>query len=584
MHQNDLCESHPGVRSYSGYVHLPPGALNDTGVTQEYPINTFFWFFESRKDPENAPLAIWMNGGPGSSSMRGLLSGTGPCYVDSDSNSTTNNEWSWNNEANMLYLDQPVQVGFSYDTLNNATKSLEGGDITLLNDTVPAENATLMLGTYPSQNSSQTARGVRNAAKAAWSFMQTFTQEFPHYYPNDSRIAVTTESFGGRWGPEFAGYFEEQNMKIANGTLNASNGTAATPLNLDTLLIINGCADRLTMWPTYATMANNNTYGIKAINDSLIHGMQEVWEEPNGCKDQVLLCHEAARIHDPANLGDNDAVNEICEAAETFCYTHIMDSYRNATERTYFDIGQFAPTTKPSSFWMGFLDQAHVHEALGVPLNFTSSSDAVGEIFDTLGMYPRDASLGDMAYLLDHGVKVTLMYGDRDFACNWYGGEQVSLAIPHAENASFKAAGYTPLRTNDSYIGGQTRQHGNLSFSRVYQAGHEVPGYQPETAYKVFMRALTGRDIATGEIEVDADYSTSGPSNTYNITNESPELRSPSFCYTPQLGSCSDQQVAAVRNGSATICDYIVKDSNSTQLFPEIVGSLNATGCGTGGR
>lgn len=63
--KNDLCETTAGVKSYAGYIHLPAGALNDLGVqNQTYEINTFFWFFESRKDPENAPLSIWMNGGP----------------------------------------------------------------------------------------------------------------------------------------------------------------------------------------------------------------------------------------------------------------------------------------------------------------------------------------------------------------------------------------------------------------------------------------------------------------------------------------------------------------------------------------
>lgn len=336
------------------------------------------------------------------------------------------------------------------------------------------------------------------------------------------------------------------------------------------------------MWPTYATMAYSNTYGIKAINESQVQSMQEAWEQPGGCKDQVLLCHEAASIHDPENLGGNDAVNEICEAAETYCYTNIMDGYRNATERQYFDIGAISSTVTPSGFWRGFLDQAHVHEALGVPLNFTASSSAVGDMFDMVGSYPRDASLPDMGYLLDNGVKVALIYGDRDFACNWYGGEQVSLAIPYSESEAFKAAGYAPLRTNESYTGGQTRQHGNLSFSRIYEAGHEVPGYQPETAYQVFTRALFGRDIATGKTQIDADYSTEGPENTYNITNKPLEAQPLEYCYTAQLSSCSDEQIASVQNGSAVICSYLLKDRNSTQLFPEIVGELNSTSCGPG--
>lgn len=61
----DVCETTPGVTSYAGYVHLPPNALNEDGESQNYPINTFFWFHEARKNPHSAPLAIWLNGGPG---------------------------------------------------------------------------------------------------------------------------------------------------------------------------------------------------------------------------------------------------------------------------------------------------------------------------------------------------------------------------------------------------------------------------------------------------------------------------------------------------------------------------------------
>ena len=79
--QPGICETTPGVRSYAGYVHLPPGIVDDLGVNQNYTINTFFWFFESRKDPANAPLSIWMNGGPGSSSMIGLMQENGVSWL-----------------------------------------------------------------------------------------------------------------------------------------------------------------------------------------------------------------------------------------------------------------------------------------------------------------------------------------------------------------------------------------------------------------------------------------------------------------------------------------------------------------------
>ena len=58
-----VCETTPGVGSYSGYVDLSPTS------------HTFFWFFEARHNPETAPLTLWLNGGPGSDSLIGLFQG-----------------------------------------------------------------------------------------------------------------------------------------------------------------------------------------------------------------------------------------------------------------------------------------------------------------------------------------------------------------------------------------------------------------------------------------------------------------------------------------------------------------------------
>jgi carboxypeptidase C (cathepsin A) len=52
---------------------------------------------------------------------------------------------------------------------------------------------------------------------------------------------------------------------------------------------------------------------------------------------------------------------------------------------------------------------------------------------------------------------------------------------------------------NGFYNGCLVRQYGNFSFSRVFEAGHEVPAYQPETAYEIFRRAMFNLDIASGE-------------------------------------------------------------------------------------
>ncbi|KAI1506444.1 carboxypeptidase S1-like protein B [Biscogniauxia marginata] len=568
-----ICETTPGVKSYAGYIHLPPGSLADLGEEQDYPINTFFWFFESRTNPENAPLSIWLNGGPGSSSMLGLFAENGPCYVNSDSNSTTLSEWSWNNQVNMLYLDQPVQVGLSYDTLQNVTKDLVTGEVVKLNDTdpVPETNTTLLLGTYPSQNRNQTALGTRNAAIALWHFAQTWFQEFPGYHPSDSRVSIATESYGGRYGPAFAAFFEEQNRKIENGTWNDADGENYV-INLDTLILINSCIDRQVQWPSYPHIAYNNTYGIETVNETVYLGMIEAYESEGGCRDQINVCRELALEYDPDNRDVNETVNGVCSDAETFCSNYVRDPYLEYSGRNYYDYASIDPNPFPASFYYGYLNQPHVQAALGIPVNFTQSSRAVSTAFRSIGDYPRPGWVEDLASLLESGVKVHLMYGDRDFACNWLGGEAVSLAINHTGAAAFAAAGYADIVVNETYVGGQVRQRGNLSFSRVYQAGHEIPSYQPEAAYRLFSRALFDRDLATGFVNVARrpDYATAGARDTWAVKNDDPPglLH---YCYLWDLGStCTADQIEAVRNGSATLAAGVVRDANSTRLFPEL--------------
>ena len=69
--------------------------------------------FESRSKPASDPFILWLTGGPGCSGMLALLNENGPCTIDSHLNEV-NNPWSWTSSANVLWIDQPTGVGFSY--------------------------------------------------------------------------------------------------------------------------------------------------------------------------------------------------------------------------------------------------------------------------------------------------------------------------------------------------------------------------------------------------------------------------------------------------------------------------------------
>jgi carboxypeptidase C (cathepsin A) len=167
------------VKAYSGFINLPP-----TLTGENFTISTFYWFFETRKNPAKAPFAIYLSGGPGESSMDGVTGDGGPCNINADSISTSLNPWSFNNEVNMIYIDQPVQTGFSYDTLVNGTYDLIANVITPREFSPDVEvNETTIWGTFPSQDPTKTTLGSERGASALWHFMQVFVAEyvFPLY-------------------------------------------------------------------------------------------------------------------------------------------------------------------------------------------------------------------------------------------------------------------------------------------------------------------------------------------------------------------------------------------------------------------
>jgi carboxypeptidase C (cathepsin A) len=555
-------------QQYTGWVNVP-GA---------YETNIFFWFIGARQP--TSQLTIWLNGGPGSSSMFGLFSESGPCEVvelGADRLETVAREWGWDRASNMLFIDQPNQVGFSYDVPTNGTLDLVNGNAFTPPERRPATRplGTFLNGTFSSMNVSDTANTTVVAAEAIWHMLQGFLGAFPQYYPpRNSSVGVNlfAESYGGKYGPVFADTWETQNARRRNGTL--SNSTL--DIHLTALGIVNGCVDDLIQGPSYAAMAVNNTYGLQTIKPLQASLMNASFYAPKGCQDQIKQCRTAADLLDPENDGDVDTVNYICANATTTCGTQLLDPYVSSF-RSYYDISHLLPDSYPPSQYITYLNSRPVQNAIGAVINFTSSSAQVYGAFQSTGDWERGPISPKLASLLNRGVRVGLIYGDRDYICNWLGGEAVSLEVASLAGGDyatrFPAAGYAPVIVNDSYIGGVVRQFGNLSFTRVYQAGHFVPASQPETAFQIFARLIMGTSVSTGEVADLTKYNTTGPLNATSSLSLPPSPTS--TCYLRALGdSCDSDAVQSILQGEGFIMNEVWYPNSSNWPGATVTASL----------
>ncbi|KAJ4976419.1 hypothetical protein NE237_001525 [Protea cynaroides] len=155
-----------GFRHYAGYVT----------VNENHGRALFYWFYEASTLPAEKPLVLWLNGGPGCSSVGyGATQEIGPFIVDTDGNGLKFNPYSWNKEANMLFLESPVGVGFSY---SNTTT-----DYDILGDSFTANDT--------------------------YTFLHKWFNKFPTYRSRSFYIAG--ESYAGKYVPELAELIYDMN-------------------------------------------------------------------------------------------------------------------------------------------------------------------------------------------------------------------------------------------------------------------------------------------------------------------------------------------------------------------------------------
>ncbi|GAA5868650.1 hypothetical protein JCM8547_003768 [Rhodosporidiobolus lusitaniae] len=427
-----LCDT--TSKQYSGYLDIADDA------------HLFYWFFESRsKNPEKDPLVLWINGGPGCSSTTGLLFELGPCAIANEGKNTTWNPYSWTESANVIFLDSPVQVGYSY-------------------------------GNKAVSNSQDTAEDI-------YAFFQLFYEKFPKFKSVDLHVAG--ESYAGTYLPNIA------------STINNHNKQKPTPsalaIPLASVLIGNGLTDAFTQFesvPTWSCDKGGNPYG-PIFDESTCQSMRS--KVPT-CQRLTKFCYDR-----PSRF--------TCVPATLSCWQ--VDAPIQSSGLNPYDIrmkcdrdGEDGPLCYKQMSWIEtYLNQPDVKKELGAApeRNFESCNMQINQAFQFAGdMAHNTAAL--IPPLLEDGIRVLIYAGDADFMCNSRGNLAWTLALPWSHQTQYNKGKLIPFKSNGK-TAGSTRAvtldggAGLFRFLEVAGAGHMVPTDQPEVALDFFTKWINNKSF-----------------------------------------------------------------------------------------
>ncbi|KAF9000209.1 Alpha/Beta hydrolase protein [Cyathus striatus] len=369
MKKTRFCDETVKSTAHTGYINIEARHL-------------FFWFFESRSNPDTDDIIYWTDGGPGGSwsvpcgSLHGtrILSEDGPKFFPE----------SWNSNANLLAVEQPIGVGFLYADYGETVETTE------------------------------------EAAKDIVAFLAIFFQHFPKFRGRPLHMAG--ESRGGIYIPTFAAEVYDKNALLIE--------LGMVPVNLTSIAIGNGMTDASIQLPYYYDMACTRAGGLFSVVD--IKTCVRMKQAVPRCK--KWMKESCVDIFDEMN----------CGAAITFCEGELTDpvnvtginTYTLAEPCTSWGEMPCYPTAKYARSLLSLINSSmstthHLNPPstralLGIDANFTRnmtlSNFELNAIFSThLDSFRNKAT--HIGALLERGIKALIYVGTNDFVCNWLGNE-----------------------------------------------------------------------------------------------------------------------------------------------------------------
>ncbi|KAK9274582.1 hypothetical protein L1049_021831 [Liquidambar formosana] len=405
---------------YSGYVT----------VNEKSGRALFYWFIEAQEDPSSKPLVLWLNGGPGCSSIAyGEAEEVGPFHIMADGKTLYLNPYSWNQVANILFLDSPVGVGFSYS--NTSSDLLSNGD--------------------------------KRTAEDSLEFLLKWFDRFPQY--KGSPFYITGESYAGHYVPQLSQAVVRYNLATRN------------PINLKGYMVGNALTDDLHdhlgvfqfMWS--AGMISDQTY--KLLN--LFCGFQSFIHSSGACDKILDIASEELGNIDPYSI-----FTPSCTAS--FGLSNRLLKRMRMVGR----IGEkYDPCTEKHS--VVYFNLPEVQKALhvlpeAVPSKWETCSDL---IYNNWKDSPKTV-LDIYRELIHSRLRIWIFSGDTDSII------PVTSTRYSIDALGLPTVGRWHAWYEDGQVGGWTQEYAGLTFVTVRGAGHEVPLHRPKQALTLIKAFLSG--------------------------------------------------------------------------------------------
>lgn len=431
----------PSFRQYSGYLRASD--------SKKY----HYWFVECQKNPSSSPLVLWLNGGPGCSSLDGLLTEHGPFLIQPDGVTLEYNPYSWNLIANMLYIESPAGVGFSYST-----------------------------DKYYATNDSEVAQSNYEA-------LQDFFSRFPEY--KDNALFLTGESYAGIYIPTLATLVAQDPSMNLKG-LAVGNGLSSYEQNDNSLVYFAYYHGLLgnRLWSSLQThCCSQNKCNFYDNKDAeCVSNLQEVSRIVGNSGLNIYNLYAPCAGGVPGHIRYDQDTIVVQDFGNLFTRLSLKRVLHQTLLRSGKKVRMDPPCTNTTAA-STYLNNPYVRKALHIPEQLPPWAMCNFLVNLQYRRLYQSMSPQYLKLLSTEKYRILLYNGDVDMACNFMGDEWFVDSLNQKMEVQ-RRPWLVNYKDSGEQIGGFVKEFSNISFLTIKGAGHMVPTDKPHAAFTMFSRFL----------------------------------------------------------------------------------------------